>query len=354
MIRAMNRLALGLLLLGNTVQAAEAPVGDVLSRPAIEVAEPAGAVLIGLARAGQRLVAVGAHGLIVVSDDAGRSWRQVPVPVSVTLTAVDFPTPTEGWAVGHAGSVLHTRDAGESWQLQLDGKAAAQRMLDALPKDAAQDPALQAQQRLAERFVKEGPDKPLLAVHFSDARHGIVAGAFGLLLSTADGGQTWQSWVERSDNPDGYHLYAIAQSGTRIYVAGEQGVLLASVDGGGHFQRLETPYQGSFFALQMGADGEPLLAGLRGNAWRASGQDQPWQHLQTDAQSALVAIAELADGHLVLAEQNGRLLRLDADSGRLLALAQGAGVPVAALAQADDGALVVAGPRGVKRLGAMQ
>ncbi|MCI3945865.1 BNR domain-containing protein [Pseudomonas syringae] len=354
MLRAAHVLALGLLLCSGSLLAVEAPVGDVLLRPAIKVDEPEHAVLIGLGRAGPRLVAVGAQGLIIVSDDGGKAWRQVPVPVSVTLTAVDFATPHEGWAVGHAGSILHTSDGGESWQLQLDGRAAAQRVLAAVPKDTTADPALLVQQRVAERFVQEGPDKPLLAVQFSDAQNGIVAGAFGLLLHTADGGQTWVSWVDRADNADGYHLYAIARRGSHIYVAGEQGVLLESTDAGEHFQRLQSPYEGSFFALQLDAGGAPLLAGLRGNAWRSNGQAPGWQRLDTDAQSALVGIVTLSDGRTVLAEQNGRLLQVDDAAARLRVLSQAEGFPVAAVVQAADGALVVAGPRGVKRLGVLQ
>lgn len=354
MIRTAHCLALGLLLLGCPLLAAEAPLADFLQRPAIEVADPERAVLIDLTRAGQRLVAVGAHGLIIVSDDDGNSWRQVPVPVSVTLTAVDFPTPSQGWAVGHAGSVLHSSDGGDSWHLQLDGKAAAQRVLDALPTDSAQDPAQLRQQRVAERFVQEGADKPLLAVHFSDAQRGIVAGAFGLLLHTVDGGETWQSWVDRADNPAGYHLYALARQGARIYVAGEQGLLLVSDDNGGRFRRLQSPYEGSFFTLQLAANGELLLAGLRGNAWRSMDQGQHWQRLDSDAQSALVAAYPLVDGRNLLAEQNGRLLRVDKSGARLQVLPQAAGIPVAALAQAGDGALVVVGQRGVKRLGVIR
>jgi photosystem II stability/assembly factor-like uncharacterized protein len=64
------------------------------------------AYLTGIARAGKRLVAVGERGIVVLSDDDGATWRQASVPVSVTLAAVQFPTPTQGWVVGHYGVVL--------------------------------------------------------------------------------------------------------------------------------------------------------------------------------------------------------------------------------------------------------
>ncbi len=54
----------------------------------------------------------GERGIVLLSDDAGVSWRQAKVPVSVSLTAVQFVDAEQGWAVGHLGVVLHTQDGG--------------------------------------------------------------------------------------------------------------------------------------------------------------------------------------------------------------------------------------------------
>ena len=51
-----------------------------LSTPAPQVANPSGAELIAITRAGDRLVAGGAHGIIVYSDDNGVTWHQASVP----------------------------------------------------------------------------------------------------------------------------------------------------------------------------------------------------------------------------------------------------------------------------------
>ncbi|BEV16160.1 hypothetical protein HBDW_29480 [Herbaspirillum sp. DW155] len=48
-------------------------------------------MMLGAARAGSRIVAVGAHGYVILSDDGGASYRQAEqVPVDVTLTSVSF------------------------------------------------------------------------------------------------------------------------------------------------------------------------------------------------------------------------------------------------------------------------
>src|ERR1700730_2204806 len=74
----------------------------VLDLPAILSPRCQQGVLLGIAAAGNRLVAVGERGCIVYSDDNGKRWQQARVPVSATLTAVTFASPTQGWAVGTA------------------------------------------------------------------------------------------------------------------------------------------------------------------------------------------------------------------------------------------------------------
>jgi photosystem II stability/assembly factor-like uncharacterized protein len=86
-----------------------------LSTPAPQVVNPSGAELIAITRAGDRLVAGGAHGIIIYSDDNGVTWHQASVPVTLTITDIAFATPKIGWAVGAFGVVLHTTDGGESW-----------------------------------------------------------------------------------------------------------------------------------------------------------------------------------------------------------------------------------------------
>ena len=52
------------------------------------------------------------------------------------------------------------------------------------------------------------------------------SGAYNLLLETSDGGQTWQSWFDRADNPRFMNLYAIRPAAGGLYIAGEGGTVL--------------------------------------------------------------------------------------------------------------------------------
>jgi len=300
----MKRFLMGVALLAASASAcATEPVGAAPDRPAQVVRAPERAVLLGAAQAGTRWIAVGERGLVLRSENNGGRWQQLASPVSVTLTAVRFADEHHGIAVGHGGTVLITEDGGRNWERRLDGRGIAELLLaDATArKDAAAEKA-------AEQLRADGPDKPLLDVLVFGPGRALVVGAYGLALATEDGGKTWGSWAARLDNPKSLHLYAVRQRGSRIVMAGEQGLVLKSDDAGRTFQRLSTPYQGSFFTLELPDDREIVLAGLRGNVWRSLDGGGAWTALATPMQVSVIASQLGADGTLLLANQAGFVL----------------------------------------------
>lgn len=338
--------ALAFCLSGNPFIAAQAAPFAALQQPALPSAKASRAVLLGLTRAGARLVAVGERGIVLLSDNSGRSWRQASVPVSVSLTAVQFVDAEQGWAVGHLGVVLHSQDGGETWHKQLDGEAAAGLAVQAAERDV-QQPGGARNLQLAQRLMRDGPDKPFLDLYFRDRLHGFIVGAYNLIYRTDDGGQHWQAWMQHVDNPHGLNLYGIRASGSDLLVVGERGLLLRSSDDGQSFQALASPYDGSFFGLLATRDGALVAYGLRGNAWWSGDRGEHWRRLETGVESTLASAIELQDASLLLVSQSGERL-LSHDQGRSFDSRQGPGTTtVAAVQQAVDGSLVSVGLSGV-------
>lgn len=128
--------------------------------PAARVNYASQATMLGTAHAGTRIVAVGDHGVILLSDDGGRTQKQAAqVPVDSALTSVSFADARRGWAVGHWGVILHTEDSGQTWTVQR---------------------------------MESRADRPLFAVHFFDQRTGVAVGLWSLVLATDDGGLHWR------------------------------------------------------------------------------------------------------------------------------------------------------------------
>ncbi|MCM2459072.1 glycosyl hydrolase [Pseudomonas sp. CG7] len=314
-------------------------------QPAIHSTMATQSVMLSVARAGQRLVAVGERGFIIVSDDNGATWRQVGSPVSVTLVKVRFIDHTQGWAVGHAGIVLHSTDGGMTWAKQLDGIQAAEIELE----QARRDTDGQAPERLslAQQLMDEGPDKPLLDVLFLDARNGWVVGAYGLVFVTHDGGLSWQSIRSRVENPNGLHLYGIAQVGTDVFMTGEQGTLLRSSDTGQSFEALPPPYEGTIFGLAVTDNHSILAFGLRGKAFESRDRGETWKRLDTLQPVTLTSGLRLDDGSVLLADESGRVLRFADGDTQATALQISQPRYFTGMTQAANGDLIISSTRGM-------
>lgn len=286
------------------VRAASDDAFAALRQPAIAVRAPDKAVLQAVAPAGERLVAVGERGVIALSDDGARRWRQArSVPTSVTLTAVRFADATQGWAVGHGGVVLATQDGGEQWTLLADGRSLA-----ALAEQAARErPEQGALAKEAALLAADGPDKPLLDLLVADPRRLFVVGAYNLAFESSDGGRRWRAALDRMDNPKSQHLNALAARGQTWLVAGEQGLLMRSRDDGRSFRRLNSPYAGSWFTLVGTGGNEWVAAGLRGHAYRSTDDGDSWIALVGAPPASFVSAAALPDGGVLLANQAGQV-----------------------------------------------
>ena len=229
-------------------------------------------MLLAVAAAGKRLVAVGDHGVVLLSDDDGKSFRQAKaVPTRVTLNAVSCADEKNGWACGHWGSIIRTQDGGETWTLQR---------------------------------TDSQTDRPLFAIHASDARHAVAVGLWSLLLTTDDGGQNWRD-VKLQTPPDGgkadRNLLGLFASGKRLYATAEKGLVLRSDDLGNSWTYLNTGYKGSFWSGVALKDGTLLVAGLRGTIYRSADEGKTWQAVPSGTQSSITALAEVGDGVVAVA-----------------------------------------------------
>jgi photosystem II stability/assembly factor-like uncharacterized protein len=325
---------------------------DVLDLPATPSALAVRSPLVGIARAGERLVTVGQRGHILYSDDAGNQWAQASVPLSSDLSAVFFPSATQGWAVGNDGVVLHSSDAGATWRKQLDGRQIGDLLIKHYTALATAEPANEQWPLLVaegQRLAAEGADKPLLDVWFANDKLGYVVGVFNLILRTEDGGQSWTPFQDRTDNPQGFHLNAIASAGDGLYIAGEQGLLLKWDEARQRFGALQTPYQGSFFGV-IGKPGEVIVYGLRGNVLRSTDGGEHWSPLTSGLQVSITAAIVNPQGQYELFTQAGHTLLSQTDSTRLQLLPQQDLSPVAGATLAANGSLVVVGSRGAHAL----
>jgi photosystem II stability/assembly factor-like uncharacterized protein len=350
-VRLLARIAM-LAALASCVPFAAAAFKDPLEVPAQPSAMADRAPLFGVARTGRRITAVGARGHIVFSDDEGKSWRQAQVPSSTDLVAVNFPSDTQGWAVGHGGVVLHTEDGGQTWVRQLDGLKAARLAMDTYGKPGA-EPVPDAILRQAKGQLQDaeaGASAPLLDVWFESERVGFVVGAFNRIFHTQDGGKTWMPWMARIDNPLELNLYAIRGQGDEVYVVGEQGMVWRLDQQSRRFVAVPTPYKGTLFGAVV-TPSAVLVFGMNGTAFRSINGGQTWEKLEIASRAGLTAGEGSVNGEILLVNVAGQLLRSD-DQGKTFRFVKidPAMPSYFGVARAGDGHLGVVGSTGIRVL----
>lgn len=290
---------------------------DPLKTPAPEVEQVTSAHLTSVAEVNGVLIAVGARGLIALSDDDGKSWDQVASPVSSDLLDLDFPDDKHGWIVGHDGVVLRTTDGGYSWQKQYDGWQAHEmfrRHFTELQETGYEMAA--AYLNVVELNYKDGPEQALMDVWFRNPKEGFAVGTFGTLMATSDGGKNWSSWMERIDNPEVLHYNAIAGDKDGVFLASERGKIYRLNAAGSKFDALITGYSGTFFTISVHGD-DVIAAGLRGTIYHSADGGDSWLQIDSGISSSITDSRALGDERFLLASIDGRIFTLDAETGKL-------------------------------------
>lgn len=183
---------------------------------------------------------VGDRGMLLATEDGGKTWRPVTVPVQENLTAVFFHGEL-GWIAGWGGAILHTADGGRTWQRQATG-------------------------------LSNG----LEGIYFLDGSLGWAVGWVGTILRTTDGGKTWR----QVNSPDAnWSLSAVyfrdAENG---WVVGFGGQILRSRDGGLTWQLQASPVTSWLTSVLFDDAGRGWITTVDGFLVTEDGGES-WRHL---------------------------------------------------------------------------
>ena len=229
-------------------------------------------MLLDVTRLGQRLVAVGERGHVVLSDD-GRNWVQADtVPTRSTLTTV-FATGGRLWAAGHDAVIITSGDRGKTWSQQFFDPDRLQAVMD---------------------------------IYFTDEENGVAMGSYGLYLVTSDGGRNWEESAVDEENE--FHLNGMIRfADGRRMIAGEAGYSYRSFDDGETWELLDLPYPGSMWGALRTAAGCAVFYGLRGHAMESCDFGDTWTDLPTGTGASLTGATE-HQGMVVFAGNSGTVL----------------------------------------------
>jgi len=246
------------------------------------------------------------------------------------VNAFSFADENTGLAVGEAGLVLRTDDAGRSWQT-----------------------------------LSSGTPLPLMAVAMIDRNLAFVAGgsnigfgnlSVGTILKTSDGGRSWQP----IETPPAARFWGLAVQGKTIAAWGEPSprnpaALLVSNDMGNSWRAVQGAVSAPVLTLRWTDDQKALAITADGAAWHLDALRLT--RLDDQTPPGRITAAHVFDHHSwIVALETGSLVRT-VDAGRswrnvgLDGTPGGAGVRAFAFHEPGEGWLVGVGPCGVQFTG---
>lgn len=293
----------------------------ILSTPVVQ-ADPESLVFRGTAHdnlfdvsfEGDKGIAVGEFGLVVESDDGGKSWSEVSEPLTELSLFGVVRKKGKCIAVGQQGTVFQASDC-KNW-IKADADT----------------------------------NERLLEVSLNSDGLAFAVGGFGQIIKSTDGGQSWQpvsiNWDVISDGVEP-HLYSVhvAENGV-VTLAGEFELILRSENEGETWNVLNQGEK-SIFSTYFLSNGEGYAVGQEGLVLKSVDNGNSWESLASPTSAILTSVWANDDGVVKITGINTLLSSNDAGNsikesvGRVKSgwyqAAMGTG------SSSDDGKVVVVG-----------
>ena len=154
---------------------------------------------------------------ILKTTNGGGSWSVISDNLNPWLNAVHFGSPTTGYAVGDAGSVLKSTDAGNNWnELTLTGGIASRQYNDVFFFDAnvgvavggwLSNDSISTIIKTTDgganwSVIMDNVGSMFNSVHFYNSLEGYAVGNDGLIWYSNDAGSTWSNQTALISNND--------------------------------------------------------------------------------------------------------------------------------------------------------
>lgn len=267
-----------------------------------EVAPPTKLAMFGVAIAGNRSVAVGQQGLILVRDKRN-PWRKVEPITDQRILKVSMNKNGLALAVGAFGTLLKSADFGSTWE------AIKPDWVELYKTSETSDFAV----------VRDEPT--LYAVKVFDDGSMVIGGEYGQLNLSTDGGASWkrvflaEAAADQSTPPTIFGMN-IRDDGTG-YATGQDGMILMTADHGKSWTRQDSGSQASLFDINSTSDGHVFAIGMRTGLVSADG-GKTWNTLKAldlglNWYSGLARGASTANDSMIAVGHSGRVLKLAAN-----------------------------------------
>ncbi|MEW6362146.1 MAG: YCF48-related protein [Acidobacteriota bacterium] len=237
----------------------------------------------------------GDGGFLAVTGDGGRSWRRVELNTTEDINEIYFRNDNNGYLVA-GRKMFITNDGGKSWN--------------------------------ETRIYRPGEFRNLtpefLSIRFADKKRGIAVGSLlrkvrneeivveSLVMRTEDGGESWL----RVNVPTKAELFHLDFDGSsRVWIAGDGGVILHSGDGGRTFVRQNTGTRQPIYNVDFRDSRNGYAVGKAGTILRTENGGEIWEKVNSRFNESLMRVDFADDKNGWIVGYRGTILR-SSDRGK--------------------------------------
>lgn len=186
--------------------------------------------LMAVAMREGKCIAVGQTGLVYAAADC-KTWKAAPSMTKSRLLAVDVTRQGLAYAVGAFGTILKSTDWGQSWAVQTVDWST---------------------------LTDDGAEPHLYDIHVAEDGSVTAVGEFELVLRSSDG----QQWKALHKGERSLFGLSVVDGGKKMYASGQSGALLSSADGGATWVSHKTGTGAILTGVHATPKGEVLASGI--------------------------------------------------------------------------------------------
>ena len=229
------------------------------------------------------------EGKLFRTSDGGATWQRVGAGTITPMTRTSFISPKLGWAISEK-NIYSSEDGGARWTRQLRS------------------------------------ENRLTAIAFADEKNGLAVGEGGTIYRTEEGGvpseEKGQLCAGSICEDDELSTWEPVESGTNsaltditfldsshLWIAGENGLVLRSTDGGVTFETLDTEVDATLLSVSFTSADNGVVVGEGGTILVTANGGRSWQQSDGGTSSRLNAVDFASDAAVWAVGDGGTALQ---------------------------------------------
>ena len=247
----------------------------------------------------------GRWGKLLKTDNGGKTWKTKISGTLHALEKIEFINENTGLIIGHNGVILKTINGGQSWQYQVIDKSALLRSLNIIDEEniwiSGENGLVFYTSDGGKIWQKKeiGTSNDFASVHFFDDSSGVLCGytteysngikynIAGKIMTTDDGGTTWNTVIADTINPLNMMRFSASGYG---WAVGNHGTIIKIEQNGSKITLQSRSVNNICYAIDFADNQNGWIVGYQNILHTSDGGDS-WEHQSVEGVGELFSYA---------------------------------------------------------------